>query len=89
MVVVGLVEEVLGLLNGLLGHFVSTPTLSLAMNGDGEWSVVGTNVSALTNKGNYLIGAVADIAVYGAILVDWVIQALLGSSQITNTVMGA
>ena len=86
MVVVGLVEEVLGLLNGLLGHFVSAPSLSLSLNGDFEWSVLGTQVSTLTNKGNYLMGAVADIAVYGAILVDWIIQALLGNESITNAV---
>ena len=86
MVVVGLVEEVLGLLNGLLGHFVSTPDLSISLNNDFEWSVLGTEVSTLTNKGNYLMGAVADIVVYGAILVDWLIQALLGSELITNAV---
>jgi hypothetical protein len=86
MVVVGLIEEVLGILFGLLAHFVNTPALNVAPQGDFEWSVTGVTVPDLTTKGNYLMGAVADIVVYGAILVDWVVQALLGANAIVNAV---
>ena len=78
MVVVGLVEEVLAILNGLLAHFVSgIETISVSMTPDYEWVITPADVS-MTSKGNFLVGAIADIATYGAILGDWLIQAMIG-----------
>jgi len=83
MVVVGLVQELLALLNSLLGHFVSGNISSISLAPDYEWAV-GIGQFKTTSKGNYLMGAVADIAVYGAILVDWLVQALLGNGINVN-----
>jgi len=81
MVVAGLIQEVLGLLLGLLTHFVALPTASFTQGPDGEWSGTGlAGVPALTAKGNSLMGAVADILVYGATLVDFITQTLVGVS---------
>jgi len=78
MVVVGLVEELLAILNGLLAHFVSgIDSISVTMTPDYEW-VITPAETTLTSKGNFLVGAIADIATYGAILGDWLIQALIG-----------
>ena len=78
MVVVGLVEEVLALLNGLLAHFVSgIESIKVTMTPDYEWVITPADVN-LTSKGSFLLGAVADIATYGAILGDWLIQAMIG-----------
>ncbi len=78
MVVVGLIQEVLVLLNGLLSHFVSGSVSSATLGSDYEWTL-GVNSFAITTKGSYLMGAVADIVTYGAILVDWLVQALIGT----------
>jgi hypothetical protein len=80
MVVAGLLLEVLGLLNGLLAHFVATPAPSFTQGADGEWTATGLDVPTLTEKGNSLMGAVADILVYGATLVDFITQTLVGQS---------
>jgi hypothetical protein len=86
MVVVGLVQEVLGLLNGLLGHFVNTPAaITPTLSQDYEWFIGTATPATMTTKGNYLLGAVADIATYGAILVDWIVQALLTTPTNVNT----
>lgn len=78
MVLVGLIQEVLGLLNGLFTHLVTGSTGAPTLLGDGEWVFMNFNQAyTLTPKGNYLMGAVADIITYGAILVDWIVQALL------------
>jgi hypothetical protein len=78
MVVVGLVEELLAILNGLLAHFVQgIDSIAVTMTPDYEW-VITPAETELTSKGNFLVGAVADIATYGAILVDWLVQALIG-----------
>jgi len=78
MVVVGLVEEILAILNGLLAHFVTgIDSIGVTMTPDYEWTVTPADV-ALTSKGNFLVGAIADIATYGAILGDWLVQALIG-----------
>lgn len=84
MVIVGLIEEGLAMLFGLLGHFVSVGQPYAQVTSDQEWVVAGLTPQALTTKGNYLMGAVADIAVYGAVLVDWLIQALLGTGGMAN-----
>jgi len=78
MVVAGLIQEILGILNGLLGHFVSTPAPTFTQQPDGEWSGANLDVALLTEKGNSLMGAVADILVYGATLVDFIMQVLVG-----------
>lgn len=80
MIVANLVEEVLALLGGLLVHFVNTPSAQFSQGSDGEWSASGLGVPTLTAKGNSLMGAVADILVYGATLVDFITQTLVGSS---------
>jgi len=84
MVVVGLIQELLALLNGLLNHFVSGEVSTVAVSSDYEWALSATQF-VTTTKGNYLMGAVADIATYGAILVDWLVQALLGNGVNANT----
>ena len=78
MVVAGLIQEVLGILLGLLGHFVETPAPSFVQSPDGEWSGTNLDVAMMTEKGNSLMGAVADIVLYGATLVDFVLQVLVG-----------
>ena len=83
MVVVGLVQELLALLNGLLVHFVSGSVSTVSLGPDYEWALSATQFET-TSKGNYLMGAVADIATYGAILVDWLVQALLGTGLNVN-----
>lgn len=70
----------LGLLYGLLAHFVGTPAAVFTQGADGEWSAVGLTVPALTAKGNSLMGAVADIMVYGATVVDMITQVLVGTN---------
>ncbi|MCX6659157.1 MAG: hypothetical protein NTX81_02070 [Candidatus Bathyarchaeota archaeon] len=78
MIVVGLVEELLAMLNGLLAHFVQgIDTIGVTMTPDYEWVLTPASTH-LTSKGEFLVGAVADIATYGAILVDWTVQALIG-----------
>ena len=84
MVVVSLVQEMLALLNTLLGHFVTGAVSSITLGPDFEWAV-GVGGCKTTAKGNYLMGAVADIAVYGAILVDWLVQALIGTGLNVHT----
>ena len=85
MVLVGLIQEVLGLLNGLLGHWVSLSPINPVVGPDYEWQIGTAAPATLTAKGNYLMGAVADIATFGAILVDWIIQALMTTPPIINT----
>ena len=80
MIVANLILEVLGMLNGLLAHFVGTPQAIFTQASDGEWSATGLSVPELTAKGNSLMGAVADIMVYGATLVDMITQVLVGTS---------
>jgi hypothetical protein len=82
MVFVGLIQEVLGLLGGVLNHFVIGGVSKIAATGDHEWTMTAGGFG-LTNKGNYLAGAIADIVTYGAILVDWVVQALLNTGTLT------
>ena len=78
MVVVGLVEELLAILNGLLAHFVQgIDSIGVTMTPDYEWTLTPATTT-LTSKGEFLVGAVADIATYSAILVDWLVQALIG-----------
>jgi len=82
MLLVQMLEEILGIGQGLLAHFVTGSTISITQLADGEWNLSASNVS-LTGKGNNLIGSIADIVTYGAILVDWVVQALLNTGMST------
>jgi len=78
MIVVGLVEEVLALLNGLLAHYVQgIDSVGVSMTPDYEWVLTPASTQ-LTSKGMFLVGAVADIGTYGAILLDWLVQAMIG-----------
>ena len=70
----------MGLLFGLLAHFVATPTAVFTQGADGEWTASGLAVPSLTAKGNSLMGAVADILVYGATLVDFITQVLVNQT---------
>ena len=69
--------------SAILGHFVSGSASSISLGPDYEWAL-GVGYFQTTSKGNYLVGAVADIATYGAILVDWIVQALLGNGINVN-----
>jgi hypothetical protein len=82
MVLVGLIQEILGILGGVLNHFVIGGMSAISATGDHEWTMTA-GAFGLTDKGNYLAGAVADIVTYGAILVDWVVQALLNTGTLT------
>ena len=85
MVIVSLIEEVLALVEGLLGHFVTGVTSQVpSMSPDYEWLVYPAT-GHLTSKGEFLMGAVADIATYGAILVDWLVQAMVGMNFNLNS----
>lgn len=85
MVLVGLIQEVLGLLNGLLSHWVTLSPINPQLGPDYEWQIGSAIPATLTAKGNYLMGAVADIATFGAILVDWIVQALMTVPPVINT----
>ena len=79
MLVVNLLQEVITLVEGLLGHFVQGTATAFTPLDDGEWTMAMGSLD-VTGKGNALMGAVADITVYGAILVDWILQGLLGQA---------
>lgn len=83
MILVGLIEEILQILFALLGHFVTYTAVPPTLSADYEWNLPA-QTSELTEKGNFLMGAVADIAVYGAILVDWIVQMLVGTGVQVN-----
>jgi len=82
MILVGLIQEILGILGGVLGHFVQGTVSTPVQTADHEWTM-NAGAFGLTNKGNYLAGAIADIVTYGAILVDWIVQALLNTGTVT------
>ena len=79
MILINIIQEALALVGALLQHFVTVSGPAPTLGPDFEWSLGAQSVT-MQAKGNYLMGAVADIAVYGAVMVDWVVQALLGSS---------
>lgn len=81
MTVVEQIQQMLGQMNGLLAHFVIGGASKITLTGDHEWTMT-SGAFGLTDKGNYLAGAVADIVTYGAILVDWTVQALLNTGVI-------
>ncbi len=85
MAIVGIIEEILALVQGVLQHFIDGTPSSIVVGSDYEW-VLTPGSYTLSTKGAYLAGAIADIIVYGSILVDWIVQSLLGTGTIaTNT----
>lgn len=79
MTVVGIVDELLGLVDQLLANFVgiTSPVVVTSANGDGQLSLYQT-IPSTTAKGNALTGALADILTSGAQLADLILQALVG-----------
>jgi hypothetical protein len=86
MAIVSIMESIMVLVQGLLSHFVSGATSTIEMTADFEWAL-NPGTPELTTKGKYLSGALADIVVYGAILVDWIVQSLLGTGVQANNVI--
>jgi len=84
MQIINILQSVLAIVQGVLNHFVSGEATSAVLSSDYEWSLSGVSSFTLETKGQYLVGAVADIVTYGAVLVDWVIQSLMfnGSYQV-------
>jgi hypothetical protein len=84
VIVVGLVQEILGILYQLLGNFVgiSIPSVSNdTTNAQADGELILTSTTPLTTaKGNALTGAIADILTSGAQLVDLLLQTLVGFS---------
>lgn len=85
MAIIQLVQEAIALVEGILSHFVSGGGANAILANDYEWSLETSQVT-LDPKGMYLSGAVADIVTYGAILVDWLIQALLSGGNVNVNV---
>ena len=83
MQIVNIVQSLMAIVQGVLNHFVTGNASTATLRTDYEWTV-DTGTFMLSNKGGYLAGAVADIVVYGAILVDWIVQSLMfnGSYQV-------
>ena len=81
MILVALIQQIIALGQGILGHFVVGTAATVTQLGDHEWNLTGGNY-AMSTKGSYLAGAVADIVTYGAILVDWIVQSLLSTGGV-------
>lgn len=78
MIVIGLLQEVLGILFQLLGNFVGIGVPQIIIDGgDGQLQVY-SQTPTTTAKGNALTGAIADILTSGAQLVDLILQTLTG-----------
>jgi len=78
MQMINIIQEIMTLVQQILVHFVTGTSSTVTQLADNEWSVT-QGAFQVSQKGNYLSAAVADIAVYGAILVDWIVQALLNN----------
>jgi len=91
MIVAGLVEECLGILNQLLANFVgiTTPVYVSSPNEDGQLALAKIVIPATTAKGNALTGAIADILTSGAQLVDMLLQVLTGFAPETAALPSA
>jgi len=85
MTLVQLTQEFITLLQGILSHFVSGTASSITITSDYE-SVLTQGSLALTSKGLYLTGHLADLTVYGVMALDWMLQAVLNITSVTNTV---
>ena len=67
----------LALEEALESHFIGGTDTTVSLSPDYEW-VVTPGSYQLTSKGEYLLGAISDIMTYGAVLVDWLAQAMIG-----------
>jgi len=85
MILIQLTQEFITLLQGVLGHFVEGTASSVTITSDYE-SVLTQGSLALTSKGLYLTGHLADLTVYGVMALDWILQAMLNITSVTNTV---
>jgi len=86
MILVQLIQELVALGEGILGHFVDGSAGTASVLSDYEWTLTGGTAFELSTKGKYLSGAIADIVTYGAILVDWIVQSLLNTTvDLTNS----
>ena len=85
MTLIQLTQEFVTLLQGVLAHFVTGTASQITITSDYE-SVLTQGSLALTPKGNYLAGGLADVAVYGVMALDWMIQAMLNLTSVTNSV---
>jgi len=83
MVIVSNIQQMVATMSAILAHFVSGSASSVSLGPDYEWAV-SVGGFKTTSKGNYVVGAVADVTTYGAILVDWIVQALLGNGINVN-----
>jgi hypothetical protein len=87
VLLVQLIEEIVALAQGVLSHFVTGDAGVMVLKSDYEWSLSGFTPFTLSTKGEYLSGAVADIVTYGAILVDWIVQAMLNQPVNAETAL--
>jgi hypothetical protein len=85
MTLVQLTQEFVTILQGILSHFVTGTASSIAITSDYE-SVLSQGTLSLTPKGLYLTGHLADLTVYGVMALDWVVQAMLNITSVTNAV---
>ena len=85
MTLVQLTQEILAIVQGVLAHFVTGTASTITITSDYE-SVLTQGSLSLTTKGNYLAGGFADIGVYGTMALDWIIQALLNITSVSNSV---
>jgi hypothetical protein len=85
MTLIQLTQEILAIVQGVLAHFVSGTASTITITSDYE-SVLTQGSLALTNKGNYLAGGLADVTMYGVMALDWIIQAMLNLSSVSNAV---
>jgi hypothetical protein len=85
MTIVQLTQEFLAILQGILSHFVTGTASTITITSDYE-STLTQGSLALTTKGLYLSGHLADVTLYGVIALDWIIQAMLNLTSVTNSV---
>ena len=80
MALSNIIAQVLGLTQGFLHHFITGGVTGFQQLCDGEWIMYHTPAMTITPKGSSLIGALADITVYGATMLDQLLQTLVGTS---------
>jgi hypothetical protein len=82
VIVVGLIDELLGLFQSLLSNFITitTPSVTFDASRDGQIVLLSAAPGVVTAKGNALTGALADVITSGAQLLDLLMQTLVGFS---------
>ena len=85
MTLIQLTQEFITILQGVLAHFVEGTASTITITSDYE-STLTQGSLALTTKGLYLSGHLADVTLYGVIALDWIIQAMLNLTSVTNSV---